>query len=170
MIMMDKEKNDKMENKKRDMLFEPVFIIAFLTALFYVCTYTYLSSFYIRLCLPMVINEPSFAAILGSGNMVVQLLITFVIIIFPLIVIYNNHKSYITWLIILVLYSVLAFAKIFLKEFVKWNDRIVLNAFIVSFVLYFIIFIFRNHSKLNAIKEFINANAVKQITHQHILG
>ena len=173
MIMTDKENKDKMENNKRDKLFGPVSIIAFITALFYVCTYGYHHAYFTRLGIPVDISELSFASPLPFGNMAAQLFLISFIIVFPAILIYTNYKTNkinITLRIIFISYLILLGLKFFLSEFMIWFKDNMFNAFILAFICYsiIIILILANYSKLDEIKNSIDG-IVKQLTHQHII-
>lgn len=138
---------DNTRNKIDNILHDPICIIAFITALFYICIYSYNSAYYGTLSLPLSIRDLSFIKILSSGYMIAQLMIIFVLLIYPLYIIYKYPNNKLNWIIpiaftLLIIIKLLDYIILMNSEFkiAGWIEGWIFVLIVLAFVFYLIMF------------------------------
>ncbi len=152
------------DREKKDILHEPAYVIAFITALFYVCIYGYLSSYNAKFDIPLCLRDVSFFSLLANGFWVAQLVTIFLIMAFPIILIYK-YPSRLTYVIIIIPFIMIFILKLVNAELINWIDGMLLFSFVFTFAFYMVMLLSSRFE--NSIIKIIKWVGVK-ITPHHV--
>ncbi len=163
---------------KKGILHEPAFVIAFITALFYICIFGYFSGNSARLEIPPSIRDISFLSLLSNGFTIAQLITIFLIMVFPIYLIYRYPNKTTYGIILLPYIIIFTLIQIYSSQkvdgiYIKWISGDLFELFKYSFALYlaifFDMFLYRyliSYEMKNKIAEWIKG-IEKNITPHH---
>lgn len=144
------------------------FAIAFITALFYIYVFGYLAGYNRELNLPVAFRDISFLTILSTGNGLAQLATIFLLITFPLGLIYKYPSKwiYLAAFIFLLMIIILKFIK---YEHINWIDNYLLYSiyfFGYFYLVMFLLSLVMPSDHKNALRDTIS-DKVTQLTPYH---